>query len=186
MTQLKTLFIAILAVGFAATLGFAQKPTTKPKAEETGSSLSAKEVEEFVGYHNKVRKDVKVDPVKWSPTIAKYAQEWADHLATNGEFMHRPTEGKWAQKYGENIAINATILKGAEAWYDEIKDYKAGTAVPEDFTEFKAGHYTQMVWKKTKLIGAGSAIMQKGQFKGLVLIVCNYDPPGNFLGEKPY
>lgn len=174
----------VLTCIFVASI-VAQKPA--PKAiEGTGSALSNREAQEFMDYHSKVRKDVGVGPVKWSPEIAKYAQAWADHLAESGEFMHRPVEGEWAQKYGENIAIDATLLKGAQAWQSEIKDYKPGEAIPEDLTDFKAGHYTQMVWKKTTHIGAGSAIVKKGEYKGLLLIVCNYDPPGNFVGEKPY
>ena len=103
-----------------------------------------------------------------------------------GAFEHRPAEGEWARKYGENLAINASALKGAEAWYGEKKDYETGTAIPEDFSQFKAGHYTQMVWKGTTKIGAGVAVVKEGRFKGLVVVVCNYDPPGNVVGEKPY
>lgn len=77
-------------------------------------------------------------------------------------------------------------MKNAEGWYVEIKDYKPGTAVPEDLSQFKAGHYTQMVWKKSTQIGAGSAVVKQGRYKGLVVTVCNYDPPGNFVGEKPF
>ena len=79
-------------------------------ADDTGSALPDKEAKQVVDFHNKVRKDVGVGPVKWSPTIAKYAQEWADYLAEKGELEHRPAEGKFAQKYGENIAINASAI----------------------------------------------------------------------------
>jgi pathogenesis-related protein 1 len=178
----RVLFCLLLLLWFVS-LQASEEP---PKAKETGSAFTAKEVEEFVAYHNKVRQEVKVEPVKWSPTLAKYAQQWADHLAASGDFKHRPSEGEWMQKYGENLAIDATLLRGAEAWGAEIKDYTANTPIPEDLTNFKAGHYTQMVWKKTTHLGAGHAIVQQGPFKGSLLIVCNYDPPGNFLGEKPY
>lgn len=160
--------------------------SARAEDEATGSSLSPKARQEVLDFHNKARKDVGVEPLKWSPELAKFAQAWADHLAEEGEFAHRPGDGDWAQKYGENIAINGTVLKGAEAWYAEIKDYKAGDPVPEDFSTFKAGHYTQMVWGRTKSVGVGSAVMKKGPFKGQLVIVANYDPPGNVVGEKPY
>ena len=180
MIRLTRSFAIAVAFGLLPAIAMSQK------TDGTGSSLTAKEADEIVAYHNKARKDVGVDPVKWSSEIAKYAQAWADHLAESGEFKHRPGEGEWAQKYGENIAINATALKGAEAWYSEIKDYKEGTPIPEDFSKFTAGNYTQMVWKKSTKIGCGVAVMKKGDYKGLLVIVCNYDPPGNFIGEKPY
>ena len=59
-------------------------------------------------------------------------------------------------------------------------------SVPEEFGGFKAGHYTQMVWKDTTAIGAGKAIILEGEQKGWLVVVCNYDPPGNIAGVKPY
>lgn len=166
------------------------KRDPKPAVGGNGSALTAKEAENLVAYHNKVRKDVGVSPVKWSNTIAKFSQEWADQLAATGKFEHRPRTGQWTQKYGENIAVgfgdSYGVAKGAADWYGEIKLYQQGTPIPADFSNFQAGHYTQMVWAKTTEIGAGKAVMQQGQMKGWTVIVCNYNPPGNFIGEKPY
>ena len=152
----------------------------------TGSSFTATDVESFVAYHNKTRAAVGVPPVEWSPEIAAYAQKWADRLAATGELEHRPVEGEWARIYGENLAIDSSIVAGAESWHSEQKDYPKVEPIPSDFSGFTAGHYTQMVWRKTKRIGAGVAVVKQGRFKGMTVVVCNYDPPGNMIGEKPY
>lgn len=167
----------------------APEPVEDPRGG-SGSALSATEVNEMVAFHNKVRGDVGVEPVKWSPEVAKFAQAWADELARTGKFEHRPREGEWTQKYGENIAVgfggNYKTLSGAQGWYGEIQFYAAGQPIPQDFGSFKAGHYTQMVWRKTTEIGAGKAIIQTGEMKGWLVLVCNYNPPGNYTGEAPY
>ncbi len=157
------------------------------------SALSAAEVAELVGVHDKVRKEVGVGPVTWSPELGAFAQAWADELARTGTFRHRTYEpGPWQQKYGENIAYiqgngaGAVVVKGAEFWYAEKKDYTPGTPIPADFSAFKAGHYTQMVWRDSVEIGAGKATIRTGDLKGAQILVCNYKPPGNTIGKTPY
>jgi uncharacterized protein YkwD len=167
------------------------RPQGGPGAD-TGSALTAKEADDLVQLHNKARREVSVKAVAWSPKLARFAQAWADEVARTGKLDHRPRQGEWKQKYGENMAWgygdNYGVSPGAESWYNEIKFYKPGTPIPggEDFRNFKAGHYTQMVWKDTTEIGAGKAIIQAGDSKGWLVIVCNYDPPGNYTGQKPY
>jgi len=156
----------------------------KEKAN-TGSTLTSEEANELVQYHNKVRTEVGVGPINWSPTLAKFAQQWADEVARTGKLDHRPES-----QYGENMAWGSGgkygVLTGAEGWYNEIQFYTPGTPIPNNFPSFKAGHYTQMVWKDTTEIGAGKAVIQKGDWKGGLVIVCNYNPPGNSTGKKPY
>ena len=43
------------------------------------------------------------------------------------------------------------------------------------------GHYTQIVWKTTTEFGCAKSICE-----GNVTWVCNYNPPSNWVGEKPY
>jgi pathogenesis-related protein 1 len=151
------------------------------EVDPTGSSVSSAEAHELVEYHNRVRAEVGVPPVRWSPEVAAYAQQWADHLAERGDLEHRSNN-----RYGENLAIHRTVLQGAASWYAEKRDYRAGTPIPADFGNFEAGHYTQMVWRGTDQIGCGKALVKKGRFRGSYIVVCNYDPPGNYVNEKPY
>ena len=147
----------------------------------TGSAVTAKEAEDLVTLHNKARAEVGVAPLKWSPTLAKYAQEWADELARTGKWEHRQ-----GNKYGENLSRGTgyTVLELVEGWYDEKAKYKPGTPYPG--VGFGVGHYTQMVWKDTTEIGVGKAVYTTGRLKGQLVIVANYNPPGNFKGQKPY
>ncbi len=153
-------------------------------------AVTAREADELVRYHNKARDEVGVGPVEWSPALARFAQEWADEVARTGRIGHRPGEGQFAQKYGENIAWGSgggfDVLTGARSWYEEKESYTPGTPIPEDFRDFKAGHYTQMVWKDSTEIGAGRAVIQTGDRKGSLFVVCNYNPRGNMVGEKPF
>src|SRR5258708_1926008 len=53
-----------------------EAPAVKPAA----SRMSAQDIKEIAAYHNKVRADVGVGPLQWSPALGNYPQEWADHL----------------------------------------------------------------------------------------------------------
>jgi len=45
------------------------------------------------------------------------------------------------------------------------------------------GHYTQVVWKNSTKIGCAGVVCSNG---GGIIYGCNYDPPGNYSGQKPY
>lgn len=153
--------------------------------QETGSKATQKAAQEALDHHNKARKDVGTPPLEWSAELAKHAQAWADELARRDcAFEHRPSSGEWADSYGENIfwgsASSYTLLSASESWYSEIKDYKHG---PLSDANWKGvGHYTQMVWRTTTQVGIGIATCKAGE----VLIVANYNPPGNYWGQKAY
>lgn len=153
-------------------------------------TLTNDEAATLLNLHNEARREVGVEPLVWSPELAAYAQAWADELARTGEFKHRPREGEWTQQYGENIAIGfgnrSGIANGVQMWTDEKKDYEPGTPIPADFSKFTPGHYTQIVWRGTTHVGAGKAIIQTGDRAGWTVIVANYAPPGNRIGETPY
>ncbi len=149
-----------------------------------GSRLTKEEVEEVIRLHNLIRADVGVGPLKWSKELATYAQGWADHLAEAGcKMEHRPHSGKWQQKHGENLFTGTAGFYGVgdavKAWETERSLYKGGVLTNSNW--YASGHYTQMVWCNTKLVGCA-----KVQCNGKIIVVCNYDPPGNVLWQRPY
>ncbi len=142
----------------------------------------------MVAAHNKWRSEVGVSNIKWSDTLAKTAQAWADKLKSNGcALKHSPDS-----RYGENLykagpitwsdgrteAQSVTAQKVVDSWGNERHNYN----YDNNSCSGICGHYTQLVWKNTREVGCGMAICNdKSQ-----VWVCNYNPPGNYIGEKPY
>jgi len=86
--------------------------------------------------------------------------------------------------YGENLAWHSRSSQSCASlvklWYDEVEMYDFKSA---GFS-FSTGHFTQLVWKATKRLGCAKAIGAGS--RGGVYLVCNYDPPGNFVGMASF
>ncbi len=129
--------------------------------------------------HNAARRAVGVPPLRWSAAVAAVAQRWADRLGSAGcPMRHSGTED-----YGENLAWAASQqLSPAEVvglWVAEASAYHpaSGACTPGAV----CGHYTQIVWRSTRVVGCGYAPCGNSE-----VWVCNYDPPGNYQGERAY
>jgi pathogenesis-related protein 1 len=133
---------------------------------------------DFLAAHNAARAKVGAPKLVWSDRLAAIAQEWADHLASVGGFEHRPKS-----KYGENLfemrGGKSTAAEVVEKWMSEAAnfDYKSNRCRKGAM----CGHYTQVVWRNTKEVGC--AVAGKGTRE---VWVCDYDPPGNYVGRRPY
>lgn len=148
---------------------------------------SNKEPERMKGMverHNHWRSQVKTPPVVWSDKLAAFAQAWANELAKRGCAMkHRPTKGKWnGSAYGENIywssGMHSSPADVVDAWASEVIYYDSINGKCKNSV---CGHYTQLVWKTTTEIGCGMAKCGNQE-----IWVCNYNPPGNYIGRKAY
>lgn len=168
-----------------ATTTLALSPSPEPSA-----------MQGMLAAHNQVRAAVGIIPLTWSSHISIYAQEWANYLATHKQctMQHRSGAGADYLKVGENLfwaspekwsdgrtEIQAiTPSQVAFAWANEQADYYYASNTCD--LGKQCGHYTQMVWANSLEVGCGMAICpDKGQ-----IWVCNYNPPGNWLGDKPY
>ena len=179
-----------IALSYAG-LPFAASPTPSEPAKAqmldrkpSGSTLTRQEIKAMLQEHNKARAEVGVGPLHWSKQLANYAQEWATHLAlTKCQFEHRPHSGQWRQEHGENLFMGTAayygVVDAVDAWVQEKIYYRGEAITSGNFDAW--GHYTQVIWKDTKEVGCA-----KMECKGSVIVVCNYDPPGNVIGQKPY
>jgi len=136
--------------------------------------------------HNATRANVQpsatptIPPLTWSNSVASAAQAWANRCV----FEH--SQGQ----YGENIYASggqaAAGDKIVRSWVSEAQDYDYESNACSNV----CGHYTQVVWRKSLRLGCGVARCTKNSpfagFPEWQFVVCNYDPPGNFNGQKPY
>lgn len=143
--------------------------------------VMAREVspQELLDAHNRYRAEVGVAPLVWSEEIAASAQAWADTLAASGRFEHSRD-----RSYGENLwmgtagAFSQTHM--VDSWGEEKQHFVYGI-MPNVTTGGVVGHYTQMVWRNSTQVGCGLAGNADAEY-----LVCQYDPRGNYRGEKPY
>lgn len=133
--------------------------------------------EEMVAAHNAVRTRMGVRPLAWSQKAADYAQEWADHLLASGEFKHR-TEHRYGENLYEIVGASATPSDVVREWASEAAqyDYRSNVCLSG-----QCGHYTQVIWHDSTKVGCAVA-----RDKLREVWVCSYDPPGNYIGERPY
>jgi pathogenesis-related protein 1 len=140
--------------------------------------------------HNCARKTV-VDPVatppipllSWSATVAQQAQVHADRCV----WEHGDNAG-----LGQNIYAAYPQGEGqtdaAGNWLAEqpFYDYPSNSCASGHL----CGHYTQIVWRETTEVGCAQTQCSTGSpFDGhpnWTFIVCDYNPPGNISGERPY
>jgi pathogenesis-related protein 1 len=185
--RLLALSLTSLAAG-ATSCGTSEAATKRGAGTSASSTLAT----EMLNAHNQARASAKptpkpaLPPLTWSPEAAKVAQAWANQC----KFEHNKNRGK----YGENLAAAAppgskTNADAVQDWVSEASDYSYSS---NKCAAGKAcGHYTQVVWRNSTQVGCATAICTKNspfgsEFPRWQLWVCNYTPPGNYVGQKPY
>ncbi len=136
-------------------------------------------IAEILAAHNAYRTSLGLAPLHWSDRLEAKAQGWADHLAEIGELVHSGS--------GQNLAMAAagtqSLTQLVDLWGSEQADFTNGS-FPDISTTGNwedVGHYSQMVWRSTTEVGCGFA-----ENDGRDVLVCDYDPPGNVMGERTY
>ncbi|KAK2160995.1 hypothetical protein NP493_1614g00018 [Ridgeia piscesae] len=152
----------------------------------------------IVSLHNELRADVKppatdMEKMVWDEDLAKYAADWA---ACGDNFFKHRTGANRVKNYGENLYISMTsskdptdlideIKNGLKAWWNENEFYSHDSNSCESGKV--CGHYTQMAWAKSTKVGCGYALNCPTRgYTNTFYLVCNYSPPGNWVGQKPY
>ncbi|KAG0565493.1 hypothetical protein KC19_8G194500 [Ceratodon purpureus] len=158
-------------------------------------TAQAPDQSEWLAAHNAARsaEAVGLAPLIWNASAYQYALAWAQNRsATSG----CPFDHSGGNVYGENIAWSSNTTRSptevVQGWVSEKVNYtyssnscdRACAACGQS-----CGHYTQVVWKATTSVGCASILVPSwvcGRFTGGKFFICNYYPPGNVRGQKPY
>ncbi|XP_049621391.1 cysteine-rich secretory protein 3-like [Suncus etruscus] len=145
---------------------------------------------EIVDKHNECRRTV-IPPatnmvkMAWSTEAAKRAQEWANKCT----LQHSPEELRKISTSGcgENLfmaSYPATWTEAIDSWNDEKEDFIYGIGPKSPGAVI--GHYTQVVWFSSALLGCGAAYCPNARLQ--YYYVCRYCPAGNLQSKKhvPY
>ncbi|XP_031631725.1 venom allergen 5 [Contarinia nasturtii] len=152
---------------------------------------------EILDTHNRLRSQVaqgqiagqpsaqNMREMQWDDELALRAQQWANECY----FEHDPSRYTNRFTMGQNLAIvwstapltnYVTFSSRIQNWFNEVQKYAWG-----DRWSPKTGHYSQLVWGDTNLVGCGFSYYQEGA-RFNKLWVCNYGPGGNVVGHQPY
>lgn len=133
---------------------------------------------DYLDAHNVARAAVGVGPLVWNENVARYAQAYANARSKDCAMKH--SDGP----YGENLAAGSWNLSAKEAvkmWVDEkpLYDVQTGLCVGGGMD---CRHYTQVVWRNSRSVGCAHVACTNGW----TFVTCNYDPPGNYVGQRAY
>ncbi|ESQ47923.1 hypothetical protein EUTSA_v10022205mg [Eutrema salsugineum] len=165
MSLLKTniLFLFAIAISYSLTV----------------PSLAEDWKQDFLEAHNEARNEVGLSPLVWDDEVAAYASSYANQRISDCAMVH--SNGP----FGENIAWSSGDMSAEDAsemWIDEKKYYDYNSNTCNDPNGGTCLHYTQVVWQNTLRLGCAKVVCNSGG----TFITCNYDPPGNYIGVKPY
>ncbi|KAI3381655.1 hypothetical protein SNEBB_004552 [Seison nebaliae] len=135
---------------------------------------------EMLEAHNIYRNRHRAPSLTMSKDLTRIAQTYAEILADQNYMKH--SNNRWKEKtIGENLAMfysgrnnEYTGLYATNQWYSEVEVYSF-----KNFFKHKCGHFSQLIWKSSRLIGIGCAQSKDG----IWYAVANYFPPGNFIGK---
>ncbi|WOL11127.1 hypothetical protein Cni_G19888 [Canna indica] len=142
-----------------------------------GGQLSSTAMQ-FLNPHNALRQRMRLPPLQWSAALAKVALGYAMQRRADCALVHS------TMNYGENL-----FWGQGKSWH--IGDAVAAWAAEKPYYDYgrntcargkECHHYTQMVWRATKRVGCAKIYCNSGD----TYVVCEYDPHGNVIGQKPY
>jgi len=132
--------------------------------------------------HNRARSEYGAPPLVRDPALELDAGEYAGELVRVGRPVHSSRAGRGNIR--ENISQGMSWWSPGQllqTWVRERANFVPGTFpnVSQTHNWYDVGHWAQMIWVRTVLIGCARAAGISASF-----LVCRYGPGGNRDGEQ--
>ncbi|XP_043712272.1 basic form of pathogenesis-related protein 1-like [Telopea speciosissima] len=137
--------------------------------------LAQSNPQDYIDAHNTVRAQVGVGPMTWDNEVAEYAHKYGTQRVGDCNLVHS------GGPYGENLAIGGAGTDAINMWVSEkpYYDYSSNSCKGDE-----CHHYTQVVWRDSVRLGCARLKCNKEDEE--YFVICSYDPPGNYEGQRPY
>ena len=184
----RQLALALALLAAASGCGGTPSDSGTPPPQPPGA------IAEYLSAHNAVRASASptpsppLAPLAWSSTVEAAAWSWASRCI----WAHDPALGSLGM--GQNLAAGRppgafSITGLVDGWAAEAAsyDYATNTCAAGQV----CGHYTQIVWRATTSVGCvlhtcSGGTPPPGWTGSWDLLVCDYVPAGNVVGQRPY
>ncbi|XP_010924519.1 pathogenesis-related protein 1C [Elaeis guineensis] len=133
---------------------------------------------EFLVAHNAIRTLAGERPYVWDRRLARYARRWAEQRRENCDTIH--SHGPYGENMFWGTGWDWKAKEAVQNWAHERLYYNRTDR--SCWPGKMCGHFTQIVWNSTVRVGCARVEC----YQGGVIISCNYDPPGNYVGEDPF
>ncbi|BHF61636.1 Peptidase inhibitor [Sparganum proliferum] len=147
-------------------------------------------IDVIMEYHNLARKSVypeaaDMQTMVYDTRLEALAQEWTNRCV----FEHPTWNNRKYKAYGQNLAItgNRDLLDSLHVamtgWYAERRNY---LGQHNYCLRQPCAHYTAMIWANTTKVGCAYTRCDHIYNMKSYLSACQYEPRGNWIGQKPY
>ncbi|XP_025670691.2 pathogenesis-related leaf protein 6-like [Arachis hypogaea] len=135
----------------------------------------------YLKYHNAIREHVGSPALKWDREIEKHARNFVNAHSVDC-LAKKPSI---SSGIGWNIARswgNYTFV-GGEALVQWALQHENYDHVTNSCVGGECHAFTQLVWKQSTRLGCARVTCHNHSG---TLVRCNYEPPGNIPGQRPY
>ncbi|KAL0696857.1 hypothetical protein Bca4012_064037 [Brassica carinata] len=151
------------------------------------SSVQSTEQQDYLNTHNAARSQVGVPNLVWDATVASYALNYANARKSDCNLV--PSTGPYGQNLAKGSSSTFSAISAVNLWVAQkpYYNYTTNSCTGTVYTIYNTNTsypiiLTRVVWRESVKLGCARVQCTNGWW----FVTCNYDTPGNYVGQYPY